>query len=858
MRKIKFNRLMVPIALGLTAVVALMWFWGVNPVSAQGCEYEDSLLVDNPIAYWRLNESTGRALNIGSLGDVVSGTYVGGVTRGVNGLIVGDPDLAAGFDGVYGYVAIPSHDAINTGGPYAARTIELWFRASAPLTDTQVLYEEGGDINGLNIFLNDNQLTVGAWADNAGQWISTTVTADTVYHVALVFSGTAQSVTGYLNGMSFGSASISFTEIPSHTGQIAIGAISYGTRYSNAISSTAVITDFFSGVIDEVALYNSALSAARIQAHAAGCYTGLCRYQTGPLADNTIAYWRLSESSGPADNLGSLGSPVDGTYENGVSRGVNGLIVGDPDLAAAFDGVDDYVAIPSNPALNTGGPYNAKTVELWFRASAPLTGTQVLYEQGGWTNGLNIFLNDNQLTVGVWAGGAGQWISTTVTTDTVYHVALVFSGTAQSVTGYLNSVNFGSASTSFTEIPTQTGQIAIGAISDGTRYSNAISSTAALTDHFSGVIDEVALYNTALSAARIRAHALGCSSPSLAVVKGGPASAGLGDTVVYTFTVTNTGNMTLRNLQVEDDVAGPGNRVGGDINGNNWLDLTEAWVYTAAYTVPVTISDRLTNTVTVTATDSLSITVTDTATHSLDVVFSPVLTVTKQGQATAGVGDTVVYTFTVRHDASSDGSPVSTLSVTDTVAGSASLNSGGDTNSNSRLDGGETWVYTASYTIQPADPNPLGNIGNATGRDIEGDTITASDSHSTALSGFAPDLEIEANWPASANVGSTIAYTFTIRHSAASDGSPVVNLSVSDTLVGPITRTGGDDGDGLLEAGENWIYPASYIVKVTDPDPLPNTVTATGQDQELDPVTKSANLGIPLRRLIFLPVILAP
>jgi hypothetical protein len=285
----------------------------------------------------------------------------------------------------------------------------------------------------------------------------------------------------------------------------------------------------------------------------------------------------------------------------------------------------------------------------------------------------------------------------------------------------------------------------------------------------------------------------------------------------------------------------------------------ETWVYTAPYTIQPTDPDPLENTATVQGQDPEGDNVLATSnTHSLDVTHVPVLTMTKGGPASAGVGDTVVYTFTVRHDASSDGTPVSTLSVTDTVAGSASLNSGGDTNGNSRLDVGETWVYTASYTLQPTDPNPLVNMGTVTGRDIDGDTITASDTHSTTLAGFAPVLRIDANWPASASFGDTIVYTFTVSHAAASDGSPVVNLSVSDTLVGSIARASGDDGDDRLEAGESWVYAASYTIQNTDTDPLTNTVTVAGQDLEFDPITLSDSYSTQLPRFIFLPVVLAP
>ncbi len=154
METTKSNRLAIVLVLGLTVTLALLIALDAGLVSAQGCDYEANVLADNPIAYWRLGE-TGvltAAANIGSLIDV-DGTYTNGVSLGLPGLILDDPDQAAGFDGSDDFVSIPDDDGINTGGPYNAKTVELWFSASGPLPASgtrQVLYEQGGINNGLN------------------------------------------------------------------------------------------------------------------------------------------------------------------------------------------------------------------------------------------------------------------------------------------------------------------------------------------------------------------------------------------------------------------------------------------------------------------------------------------------------------------------------------------------------------------------------------------------------------------------------------------------------------------------------------------------------------------------------------
>ncbi len=503
--------------LGLLLVVLMAIILGSpgdTPALAQppACNYSETVLADNPIAYWRLGEASGTtAVNLGSLGSAVDGTYQGGVTLGTTGLVESDTDTAAGIDGSDDVVFFPAHPDINTGGPYAARTIELWFQASS-LSGTQMLYKEGGYLNGFNIFLEGDQLYVGAFADGVGQqWVSTPVLVDTAYHVALVFDGSAQTVTGYLNGAGFGTTPPIADAIPYHEGGTSVGAVYYeGTLYPSG-PVTYDLGDHLDGIMDEVALYNRILSPARIQRHAAGCSAVGCDYQAIPSIDGPVGYWRLGETSGTtAANISSLGIELDGEFVNGVTLGVAGLVTGDADAAASFDGTDDLVTIPSHLAINTGTTYPARTIELWFRAN-DLEGTQVLYEEGGGTAGFNIFLDGAELNVGAWASEAGVWVSTPVAASTTYHVALVFDGATQSVTGYLDGTPFGPDTTWFTEMSSHSAGIGIGSINEDTRYPSG-PAVGATGDNFGGIIDEVVLYNSALAQDRIQAHALGCGT----------------------------------------------------------------------------------------------------------------------------------------------------------------------------------------------------------------------------------------------------------------------------------------------------------------------------------------------------------
>jgi hypothetical protein len=177
------------------------------------------------------------------------------------------------------------------------------------------------------------------------------------------------------------------------------------------------------------------------------------------------------------------------------------------------------------------------------------------------------------------------------------------------------------------------------------------------------------------------------------------------------------------------------------------------------------------------------------------------------------------------------------------------------------------------------------NIGTVSGRDQENDIITASDSHTTTLVGFAPVLFVSKDGPAVADIGQTIVFTFTVINviddvsalsgfqldeadfiSLASlqpgDGSAITITSIIDSVADEITFVSGDSGKlGLLDGGEGWIYTASHTVELTDPDPLVNTVTVTGLTRDARDISATAKHSTAIGPLstpsngVFLPVI---
>ncbi len=182
--------------LGRLFVAACLLVAGVSTVRA---DYADEVLEDEPFAYWRLGEDdlAAPAENMGTALDALNGTYAGDVLLEEEALVFDDPDPAVAFNGLDAQVQIPDSNLINTGGgPFLAKTIELWFQAELIDTEPRVLWEEGGSTNGITMYVQEVDgaflILMAARANNQG-WGPVAITAEidegVTYHAVLVHDG---------------------------------------------------------------------------------------------------------------------------------------------------------------------------------------------------------------------------------------------------------------------------------------------------------------------------------------------------------------------------------------------------------------------------------------------------------------------------------------------------------------------------------------------------------------------------------------------------------------------------------------------------------------------------------------------
>jgi hypothetical protein len=238
--------------------------------------YPAAVTASGPIAYWRLDESSGAVAH-----DIVGGndgTY-NLATLGLPGYSVLDSDTAAGFNGTGSYVGNISGTAINFVNN-ANFTLEAWVNAPSGQNDQASVIAKGIGNNGT---VENEQFSIDVsggiyrfFTTRAGVIIEADASEgpnSTWQHIVGVYDG--QNLLGggakmyiYVNGQPEGSVASPASPYQSTiTSPVSIG--SKRTGNDPAYDGT------FNGTVDEVAVYNYALSGSTINAHYASAYGNL-------------------------------------------------------------------------------------------------------------------------------------------------------------------------------------------------------------------------------------------------------------------------------------------------------------------------------------------------------------------------------------------------------------------------------------------------------------------------------------------------------------------------------------------------------------------------------------------------------
>ena len=504
---------------GLVIVAAL--FFGV--VASSNAAYFDSVTNLNPVSYWRLNETSGT-----NTSDTVGnndGVYAaaGGIIGDVGIRPPAYPGLELDNKAMYGdggtngtYVRVTDNASVSITG---ALTLEAWIYPESDDND-QILskfgYSDGNDYswklwregNNERIFFGVSG-TGTNWTDLAtvelvptGQWC----------HVVAVFEPSV-SIAIYINGAI---AARNTNDIPAtihdSSANVTIGAYEWG--------SITAPTAQFGGKIDEVAIYDKALTEQQVATHyfeSKNDPNNTCIYSEKVMSYNPVAYWRLNETDGTGA-LNQMGINHGMYYNYGSGGGKGALGAAGPRPSSGFDGfdADNHVPHANGDTAGYGDPVwyaqdsaslsitGALTVSVWINPDSLAKDGEIASKyrySGGNDYSWRLYQLKTSGRVGFRVSSGGSaWDSTgfsdattgSAPTGSWTHVTAVFNP-GDSVKVYLNGTYSGGVSTSVTDLYDSGADISTSRYWGGPRYNE-----------FNGRVDEVAIFDKALTATQVQ------------------------------------------------------------------------------------------------------------------------------------------------------------------------------------------------------------------------------------------------------------------------------------------------------------------------------------------------------------------
>jgi hypothetical protein len=209
--------------------------------------YDALVLSDSPEAFWKLNELSGTTA-VDATGNGHNGTYNGSYTLGAVGLI----DYAVSLPGGAQTAWVSVSDATNmpTTGNYTIEAIVFCLAANAIILS----YGNGVIRQSVYFYAPSTSSTIGVSWFAGDEYIQST---DGYYfawhHVATTWDGSLRRL--YIDGILQGSGNT-----PGGTPNFSQNALTIGAAFQNQ-------GQVWNGRLQRVAIYNTALSAAKLLAH---------------------------------------------------------------------------------------------------------------------------------------------------------------------------------------------------------------------------------------------------------------------------------------------------------------------------------------------------------------------------------------------------------------------------------------------------------------------------------------------------------------------------------------------------------------------------------------------------------------
>lgn len=433
----------------------------------------------SPVAYWKFDDGTGTTAQDSTTNNN-DGT-ISGATWQTEDMCVSGKCLK--FDGTDDYTSVADSDKIDFTASQDF-SISSWIKVPSSQTTTanidNDIIEKWSGSGGYPFTIRFYNSTAGGSANKiaAARYDGTnnpTVTSTSTFndnkwhHVSFVKSGSTLYL--YVDGKQEATTTDTTSGTTTNSSELFLGRRGGGTAQS------------WQGMLDDLKIYNYARSAEQIKADynsransegAASVLGSASNNNYKALNDGLVGYWKMDQSSWN----GTSGEVTDssGNANNGTAVGNATTASGKFANGGTFDGTGDYVTVSS-----ITGNSSINTTAAWIYVVGVTSNNQYIIDQGGNNNWIQVYNSR------IRAGTNSSYYcdgSTTLTTNTWYHVARTFDGTTLRV--FLNGVQDCSLAAS-------------GAVPGAIRIGDYGGGGLALN----GKMDETRIYNRALSPSEV-------------------------------------------------------------------------------------------------------------------------------------------------------------------------------------------------------------------------------------------------------------------------------------------------------------------------------------------------------------------
>jgi hypothetical protein len=428
-------------------------------------------LASNLVAYWPLDSNANDLSGNGHNGTAYNVTSVPDH--------LGNSGRAYHFDGSSSYIVVPNNAALNLNS--TDFTLSAWIKLDSYNSSygSQIMNKRySGYNNGWTwsmtgqLSSTTGTLSFGPGGGNSNAFGTKVVSLNQWHMVTSVYTASSQQLAIYIDGVLDNVTTGILSPSASVLADLYIGKDNPQTG-SNGY--------YFQGSLDELRIYNKALSATEVEQLYSWPINGL------------IAYWPLD---GNANDLSGNG-------HNGTTNNVTSVPdhLGNANGAFHFDGTTSYITVPNDTTLSLGG--KDFTLSAWVKLDSYNSsyGSQILNKRysgynNGWTWSIAGQLSSTPgvLSFGPGGGSSNAFGTAAVAINQWHMVTSVYTASTQQLAIYIDGALDNTTSGILSPNAAVTADLYMGKDNPNTGSPGYF---------FQGSMDDVRIYGVALNASQI-------------------------------------------------------------------------------------------------------------------------------------------------------------------------------------------------------------------------------------------------------------------------------------------------------------------------------------------------------------------